>query len=133
MTASSLPRHQNPIPYLFNNEVNSKSMLYSLKLHIEEETASLRRDLEDMKRGYQSIDLKSRGQKEELNELGSRLCLLRGRCRVKSSQINDKRSILCKLRWNIFELQQENDALKSQLLTLEKQGINIADIRKKYC
>ncbi|CAD5123241.1 unnamed protein product [Dimorphilus gyrociliatus] len=133
MTSSVPPsRYQTPLPQLLD-ETTCKPIFNTLKLQMTEETTTLRRDLEDMKRGYQSMDLKSKGQKEELSDLGSRLCLLRGRCRVKCTQISEKRSILRSLRWSIFELQQENDALKSQLLTLEKQGINIADIRKRYC
>lgn len=110
----------------------SSSILFELKAQVEREATNLKKEMEEMKTGYDKLVVKNKSAKEELNELGGKLCLLQGKTRVKKSQINQIRNDVRIIRWKNFELQQENDALKSQLLTLEKQGINVADIRRRY-
>ncbi|CAD5116979.1 unnamed protein product [Dimorphilus gyrociliatus] len=110
----------------------SNNILFDLRHQVEQEALNLRKEMEGIKVGYEQLDLKNRTAKEELNELGGKLCLLQGRARVKKNQINQKRNDIRVMRWKSFEIQQENDALKSQLLTIEKQGVNVADIRRRY-
>lgn len=106
--------------------------LFELRNQIELEVEELQREIGDIKKGAERLDSKAIEYKTEMSDLGTKLCQIKGKIRAKRSEINEKRIDIRNMGWKSFEIQQENDALKSQLLSLEKKGVNLADIRKKY-